>query len=387
MTVFGIAGPPDRARPEPVLGCAPGETGAPTEEGRRDPAYLDIPAGGSGLRPARRQAPPDADPPQDGPPLAVIPVWPEGPGAEPAYTGSSPSSIDQCSWVPGSRASPALRHDSPLRLRRSWGRLRGPIGSLALHLLVLVLLIDWPAPPRAAVEPIPVQLVVEPPPEVKPRPPQPQPKLVRPPPRGRLASEDLGEPETKDVDQPKGEAPAAAEKPARVETRPAETKSPERLQQTAAVTPPPLPPAKPDAPKSDPIPKPPPKPSPAAHQTLRRIEMPTNLAPPRARFPGPAATRDEYLAYMHELIRQHYNLLTAAMLGNRRGMTVIEFVVLDDGKIALMKVRRSSGYPDVDRRIAEMIEAVGRFPPLPQWFQGLAMPFEFGFPFPEALRE
>jgi hypothetical protein len=34
-----------------------------------------------------------------------------------------------------------------------------------------------------------------------------------------------------------------------------------------------------------------------------------------------------------------------------------------------------------------MIEAVGRFPPLPQWFQGLAMPFEFGFPFPEALRE
>jgi len=24
---------------------------------------------------------------------------------------------------------------------------------------------------------------------------------------------------------------------------------------------------------------------------------------------------------------------------------------------------------------------------LPQWFQGIAMPFEFGFPFPEALRE
>jgi hypothetical protein len=24
---------------------------------------------------------------------------------------------------------------------------------------------------------------------------------------------------------------------------------------------------------------------------------------------------------------------------------------------------------------------------LPLWFQGLAMPFEFGFPFPEALQE
>ena len=90
---------------------------------------------------------------------------------------------------------------------------------------------------------------------------------------------------------------------------------------------------------------------------------------------------------MHSLIRQHYNLLSSGELGGSRGMAVVEFVVLDDGKIALLKVRRSSGYPDIDNRVAEMVAAVGRFPPLPQWFQGLAMPFEFGFPFPEALRE
>jgi TonB family protein len=153
------------------------------------------------------------------------------------------------------------------------------------------------------------------------------------------------------------------------------------------VVPPPLPPAKPDTPKPEPVPKPQPKPSPAAHQAPRRVEEPANLAPRRARFPGPAATRDEYLAYMHSLIRQHYNLLSSGELGARRGMTVVEFVVLDDGKIALVKIRRSSGYPDIDNRVAEMIGAVGRFPPLPQWFQGLAMPFEFGFPFPEALQE
>lgn len=111
------------------------------------------------------------------------------------------------------------------------------------------------------------------------------------------------------------------------------------------------------------------------------------MAPRRARFPGPAATRDEYLAYMHSLIRQHYNLLPMAMVGDRRGATVIEFLVLDDGTIATVKVRRSSGYPDIDRRVEEMIAAVGRFPPLPQWFQGIGMPFEFGFPFPDALRE
>jgi TonB family protein len=264
-------------------------------------------------------------------------------------------------------------------------RLRGPVGSLVLHLLPLLLLIDWPMSPPAQVEPIPVQLVFEPPPKATP-PPLPQPKPTPPPPRGRLASEDLGEPEAKEVDKPKGDPPAA-DKPAKTETPPAETKPLDKPQQTAALAPPPLPQAKPDAPKPDPVPKPAPKPTPAAHQVPRRVEEPGDMAPRRGRFPGPAATRDEYLAYMHSLIRQHYNMLSQAMLGDRRGMTVIEFVVLDDGRIALLKIRRSSGYPDIDNRIAEMVAAVGHFPPLPQWFQGLAMPFEFGFPFPEALRE
>jgi periplasmic protein TonB len=263
-------------------------------------------------------------------------------------------------------------------------RLRGPIGSLILHLLPLLLLIDWPMSPPAEVEPIPVQLVIEPP-KAAPAPPQPQPKPT-PPPRGRLASEDLGEPEAKEVDKPKGNPPAA-DKPAKSETPPAETKPPEKPQQLAAMTPPPLPPAKTDAPKPEPAPKPAPKPTPAAHQVPRRVDEPGNLAPRHARFPGPAATRDEYLAYMHSLIRQHYNLLSSMELGGRRGMVVVEFVVLDDGKIALLKIRRSSGWPDIDNRVAEMVAAVGHFPPLPQWFQGLAMPFEFGFPFPEALRE
>ncbi|HEX3418438.1 MAG TPA: TonB family protein [Stellaceae bacterium] len=299
-------------------------------------------------------------------------------------------------WAEGPREeqSEALRSPEPLEREpqaarpRWWVRLRGPVGSLILHLLPLLLLIDWPVSPPAQTEPIPVQLVFEPPPKAAPAPPPPvpQPKPTPPPPRGRLASEDLGEPEAKVVDKPKGDPPAA-DKPAKTETPPAETKPPEKPQQTAALAPPPLPPAKPDAPKPDPVPKPAPKPTPAAHQVPRRVEEPGNLAPRRGRFPGPAATRDEYLAYMHSLIRQHYNLLSSVELGGRRGMTVIEFVVLDDGKIALLKIRRSSGYPDIDNRVAEMITAVGHFPPLPQWFQGLAMPFEFGFPFPEALRE
>jgi TonB family protein len=301
---------------------------------------------------------------------------------EPTFDLLTPAQAGADGWVgPGFRPD-----DGAVERRQWWGRLRGPVGSLLLHLLPLLLLIDWPMSPPAENAPIPVQLVIEPPPKASPAPPQPQPKFTPPPPRGRLASEDLGEPEAKEVDKPKGEPPAA-DKSAKAETPPAETKPPEKPQQTAAVTPPPLPPLKPQTPKPDPTPKPPPKPSPAVHQTPRQVEEPTNSAPRRARFPGTAATRDDYLAYMHALIRQHYNLLPFSMLGDRRGMTVIEFVVLDDGKIALLKVRRSSGYPDIDHRVAEMVAAVGRFPPLPQWFQGLGMPFEFGFPFPEALHE
>ncbi|MBV8506546.1 MAG: TonB family protein [Alphaproteobacteria bacterium] len=289
--------------------------------------------------------------------------------------------------IPEAGAPGWIGRDSRVQVKEAgrWSRLRGPVGSLVLHLLPLLLLFILPVTPPAETEPIPVQLVFEPPPKAAPAPPQPQPKPTPPPPRGRLASEDLGEPEAKEVDKPKGDPPAA-DKPAKTETPPAETKPPEKPQQMAAVAPP-LPPAKSDAPKPDPVPKPAPKPTPAAHQVPRRVEEPGNLAPRRGRFPGPAASRDEYLAYMHSLIRQHYNMLSPAMLGDRRGMTVIEFVVLDDGKIALLKVRRSSGWPDIDNRVAEMVAAVGHFPPLPQWFQGLAMPFEFGFPFPEALRE
>ena len=245
-------------------------------------------------------------------------------------------------------------------------RLRGPVGSLVLHLLPLLLLINWPMSPPAETEPITgaaghraaaakgdqagAAATAA--------------KTAPPPPRGRLASEDLGEPEAKEVDKPKGDPPASAEKPAKTETPPAETKPPEKPQQTAALAPRRCPPAKPDAPKARPRSQ-----SrrqsrrPAAHQVPRRVEDAGESGAAAGRFPGPAATRDEYLAYMHSLIRQHYNLLPSSTLGNRRGMTVIEFVVLDDGKIALMKMRRSSGYPDIDNRVAEMVAAVGRFPP------------------------
>jgi TonB family protein len=401
--VFGFTEPSDKTRLEPVLGPTLLPAGESKQE--RTTSFITpadeisnkLPeSGDSGAR--AQPAGPEAK--NTGPrrlgPVGVhgFRVWPSG-----SFRNDHHLLARQVADWPFFTTSPTdgdvslgfglrLEDDErslPARKERWWTRLRGPIGSLVLHLLPLLLLIDWPMSPPAEVTPIPVQLVFEPPPQAKPEPRKPQPKPTPARPRGRLASEDLGDPEVKETDRPKGDAPTANDNPAKADNPPSEAK--EKPQQTAAIVPPPLPLAKSDTPRPDAVPKPAPKPSPAAHQPPRRVEEPGNLAPRRAKFPGPAATRDEYLAYMHSLIRQHYNLLTPAALGDRRGMVVVEFVVLDDGKVALIKVRRSSGYPDIDNRVAEMVAAVGRFPPLPQWFQGIAMPFEFGFPFPEALRE
>ena len=60
-------------------------------------------------------------------------------------------------------------------------------------------------------------------------------------------------------------------------------------------------------------------------------------------------------------------------------------MVMDDGRVAMLSVGLSSGYPDIDERVEQIIRAVGRFPPLPQWFQGSVMRLEFRLRFPEAL--
>src|SRR5439155_21326165 len=97
---------------------------------------------------------------------------------------------------------------------------------------------------------------------------------------------------------------------------------------------------------------------------------------------GSAARRAVYLAYVHALIRQHYNMLPLAMVAGRRGETRIEFLVLDDGTSGMVRVRRSSGYPDIDARVEQMVVAVHRVPPLPQWFQGPAMALILDLPLP-----
>ncbi len=288
---------------------------------------------------------------------------------EPARPDASPAS------PPPERAPPvgSRQHTRPF----------GPLGSALLHLLPLLLLLNGPWRPPAVVMPIPVRVVFQPPPPAKPSPPQPRPRReVRPPP-GRLASDDIGDTTTRGQDPVRSEA-AAAEKPAAGETAP-----PAPEQKMAAVIPPVLVPGAAEL-RHEKLVREPPHPKmkpPVPQPLLRRAAARVHLAPRPAQFPGPAATRDEYLAYLKFLTLKHLNMLTLAMVGGRRGQTVVDILVLDDGTVATLKVGQSSGYPEIDRQVEAMIHAVGRFPPLPQWFQGPSMQLEFRIKFPEALED
>ena len=251
-------------------------------------------------------------------------------------------------------------------------RLRSSFGSLAMHLLPLLLIVLWPTATNEGPSVIPVQLVIEEPP---PPPPQPAPQPPPPPPpqTGRLASVDTGDVKPKTPGTAPAEAPpAAGEK----QPDPSETKT------ATAATPPPVAPPKPVPPKEPTPAVHPPKPSGAE---LPKHEATPHEAPHAARFAGPAASRDEYLAYLVSLTRQHIDLLPMSVVGTRRGETVISVTVLDNGTIAHIGVSQSSGYPDIDKRIALMVAAVGKFPPVPQWFQGNQVQLELTLRFPEAL--
>ena len=273
--------------------------------------------------------------------------------------------------------------------------LGGPVGSLLLHLVPLLALVTWLRPPLVIPPPIPIQLVVEqpPPPPPAPAPAPPKPKAEPKPPAGRLSSDNMGEvapdkaakgndtaPPASGEPQP----PAAAAQPAGVEPDPppkdqanAEVPPAEAETQVAAIAPKPQPKPAPPKPQSvTPVPKPdgwllPLSPSNKPHEA-RRL----------ATVIGPNATRDEYCAYALQLTIAHIDLLPLSLVGARHGDTIVGIRVLEDGTITQVRVIQGSGYTDIDERVAQMVTAVGRLPPLPQWMPGPYEDFTFHLHFP-----
>ena len=70
---------------------------------------------------------------------------------------------------------------------------------------------------------------------------------------------------------------------------------------------------------------------------------------------------------------------TRSNLRRRHGETTVTFRLEGDGTLNSVKVARSSGYPDIDEKITQMVIAVGAFPPLPRWIPGSWMDFTIGY--------
>jgi TonB family protein len=285
-----------------------------------------------------------------------------------------------------------LGPEPPPPSRSIW---RGPFGSLVLHLLPLLVLVTWFRPPLEIPPPIPVKLVIEQPPPPPPA-PAPQPAPPRPPVKpqsGRLSSDNMGEAKPDKAEQGSDTAPRTSgePQPPAAEAQPAELApdpppkdqanaeaSPAAAQtQVAAIAPPPQPkPAPPKPQTAAPSLKPdgwilPVSPGAKPHESRRS-----------ATVLGPNATRDEYCAYALSLTIRHIDLLPLSLVGARHGDTIVGIRVMEDGTISQVRVVRGSGYSDIDERVAQMVVAVGRLPPLPQWMPGPYQDFTFHLRFP-----
>ena len=102
-------------------------------------------------------------------------------------------------------------------------------------------------------------------------------------------------------------------------------------------------------------------------------------------MPGPDPARGDYFDRLVALTRTHLDMLPRAFLAGRRGQTILSIVVLEDGTIGRISLKRSSGYPDIDTRIEQIVAAVGRFPPVPQWFQGPQISVTLHVSYPDGL--
>jgi TonB family protein len=290
----------------------------------------------------------------------------------------------------------ALERSAPAASRQR-GPSLGLLLSLALHLLPLLLLVQWQSGRVEVPPPIPVQLVLEQPP-----PPPPPVQAARPepaitPPSGRLASEEIGpraeKPSDDSVPQPsetQAEKPSDDPVPLPSETqadaepdRPPKAEPEPELRQVASLVQPQQQPTLLDraalalaAPVVEPLSQPP---APARQPTPR--PRPPQRA---AAAEGLPAMRDEYLAYLVTLVRPHLPLLSPEIIRGRRGKTSLAILVLGDGTIARISVSESSGYPDIDARVVQIVAAVGRFPPLPPWVDqpSWEINFHLSFPFP-----
>lgn len=259
--------------------------------------------------------------------------------------------------------------------------------SFGVHLLTLLVLVGWHSAPAQIAGAIPVRLVIE-------------------APAAAPAENVAGQSVAVSAER----APPAANRT----VTPAEPPPAPPQPQVASMTPPAKPrPPLPRPPAAPPRPAPPthaatqaetpaPPPKAAASPPVRAASTPLPPRPtavagapsaasiavrPEATVAAAATGEGDYFARLEELTRPYLYMLSPNFLAGRRGSTTLSIAVADDGRIGHIGVKRSSGYPDIDARIEQMIAAIGRFPPLPQQLRRPGVDLDFNLVFPDVLQQ
>jgi TonB family protein len=262
--------------------------------------------------------------------------------------------------------------------------------SFGVHLLTLFLLIGWHSAPAEIAGAIPVQLVIK---EASAAPQEMQP----------------GQSVAVRADQAPQAASAvtpAEPPPARPQTQVASIKPSDKPRPPTPRPRPSAPPSRPAPParaaKPAPAPAPPPKTAAAEQRTAQTAPAPVPERPTAAAgapstasiavrhegaASGVATGEGDYFSRLEQLTRPYLYMLSPSFLAGRRGSTTLTIVVGDDGTVGRIGVKLSSGYPDIDTRIAQMVQAVGRFPPLPQQLRRPGADLDFNLVFPDVLAQ
>ena len=266
--------------------------------------------------------------------------------------------------------------------RRRWTMAIGL--SVAINLLLIAaIILTLPPLPVVVPEPIPVHVV--PPDALKKTPPIPPPAKPKPqqaaqqkkqtpkPPPGRLASEDLGDPKApesaKQMSLTKAAGPAnpeeGSEQPAtKGDASAVEAPKPSPEKTVGATKPKPIKEAKPAEKKG------------GSH--VQALMAQPHNGEHHAKYPGPDATKDAYLAYINELVKGCQTPEILSQLARVGRLPLLSIAVRHNGVILWVNVIRSSGSTDFDEHYKTIFDCVGRFPPLPDYIPGATVTLTYG---------
>ncbi len=258
--------------------------------------------------------------------------------------------------------------------------------SVAINIiLIAAIILTLPPLPIVVPAPIPVHIV---PPTAIPKPksqlpaPKPKPKpqesaqqrkqAPKPPP-GRLASEDLGDPKApENAKQPSLTKASGAAKPDEGSEQPTtkgDAAAVEAKQENPAST---L-----GATKPKPVKEPKPAPRLGGSHVQALLGSP-HTGQHHAKYPGPDATKDAYLAYINELVKECQTPEILSRLSAVGRIPLLSIAVRHNGVILWVNVIRSSGSPAFDEQYKTIFDCVGRFPPLPDYIPGATVDLTYG---------